>query len=293
MQDLDLAIGWPSRTYAVPTLITPYLATATGFANGTNSIKSTNLVHYYSTETPSRLPSLLRYTDHDLMQNAALHNHPPHPTARCPICQNLWNASHTESTPPSTFLPLSPCNHWLHYRCLIQLACDPSSPFKDKCPICHTQLYTWDAITALTLATRTGLYMCDTNPHGGSNFTPGASDAAAYEAECAGIDALIRRAFFAQLAQPSQYADGSPDLVCAYQNVVWEAGRQGVPRAQWLQCRTKVGAMLFFMLILVKMRRFLVEGHRGIFATEAWVAFEEGIMGMREKILREVHCEEG
>jgi hypothetical protein len=48
-----------------------------------------------SSTTPSSasrsLPSLLRYLDHDLVQNTASRNHPPHPLAPCPVCLLQWN----------------------------------------------------------------------------------------------------------------------------------------------------------------------------------------------------------
>jgi hypothetical protein len=62
--------------------------------------------------SPPPLPSLLRYVDHDLMQIATLHNSPSEDNATCPVCSKHWNSG-------STFLPLHPCGHWMHYRCLI------------------------------------------------------------------------------------------------------------------------------------------------------------------------------
>ncbi|KAF2845317.1 hypothetical protein T440DRAFT_460584 [Plenodomus tracheiphilus IPT5] len=241
---------------------------------------------------PPTLPSLLRYVDHDLMQSIAIHNRPPHPTAKCPFCQAHWNESFTLPTSAlatsslptlSTFLPLTSCNHWIHYRCLIAHACDLSNPGKDKCPICNVQLYHWDGVTALTLATRTNLTLIDTNPHG--SFTPAnppgptrflPSDTAEYISECSLIDSLIHQAFFTHLSIQSKYEDGSPDL-------------RGLPKARWLSWSTRTGCLLFGTLVVIKMRRFLVEGQAGIMRTEAWRVFENGGRELQRRIMEEVH----
>lgn len=313
LQHLEQAIGpRPSK----PTCATTATLTKPLSATSVAPIKDTTIIETASNdslETEHTFPSLLRYTDNLLMQNAALHNQPPPLTPPCPICQTPWNETTTLSSPnpPSTFLPLTPCNHWLHYRCLISRACDPSHPLKNHCPTCHTQLYTWDAITALTLATRSGIHLLDTNnlpafhpsisssSSSSSNTNTNSttltattlSDTAAYEADCALIVTLIHHAFFEQLALPSQFQDASPDLVRAYREVVWELERRGVPRARWLRWCTGVGWLLFGMLVFVKMRRVLEEEYGGVLGTEAWGAFEGEGYGLRERLLDEVHGE--
>ncbi|KAF1842280.1 uncharacterized protein K460DRAFT_291338 [Cucurbitaria berberidis CBS 394.84] len=257
--------------------------------------------------TSHPLPSLLRYVDHDLMQNIAIHNHPTHFNATCPVCFFQWDTPivtsvsttglpnttpHPESAASSTFLPLSPCGHWMHYRCLIWLTTQTGSDAKDKCFVCHKQLFEWDGITALTLATRTGLQLDDHNK--GGNFHPNTriwtpSDKVEYESECGLIVSLIEVHFFAQLNLPSCFADGSPDLVRAYQNVLDELDRMKKPKAKWLRWTTHTGWLLQGMLVAIKMRRFLVEAHEGIRQTEGWRAFEEGISVLQKSILEEVH----
>ncbi|CAO2657134.1 Nn.00g032600.m01.CDS01 [Neocucurbitaria sp. VM-36] len=257
--------------------------------------------------TSRSLPSLLRYVDHDLMQNAAKHDRPPHFNATCPACFRQWNtpippsigASRLPSTTldphsavTSTFLPLSPCGHWIHYHCLIQLTTQPSSALKDKCFTCNTQLFEWDGITALTLATRTGLELHDENK--GGYYHPGTriwipSDRAEYEADCALIDLLISQHFFAHLNLPSRFGDDSPDLVRAYYDVRDELEGMKRPQAKWLQWSTRTGYLLMGMLVAIKMRRFLVEEHGGIVKTEGWREFEEEAKTLQGKILEEVH----
>lgn len=117
-------------------------------------------VRMLMTALPRSIPSLLSYVDHDLVQSTASYNHPPHANATCPVCFNQWDtptlAGGLQSA-ASAFLPLSPCGHWVHYRCLIRLATKIDDDRKDKCVTCGVQLFVWEGITALTLATRTGL----------------------------------------------------------------------------------------------------------------------------------------
>ncbi|KAH7402890.1 hypothetical protein BKA66DRAFT_404832 [Pyrenochaeta sp. MPI-SDFR-AT-0127] len=243
--------------------------------------------------TPRALPPLLRYVDHNLMQNVSAHNRPPHPNATCPVCFLQWDsspmvtvaaASSLRTTPKatsviiSTFLPLSPCRHWVHYSCLIWLATQTTSDHKDRCPVCHIQLFEWEGITALTLATRTDLELQDQQKDGFFHpishvYTP--SDRTAYETECTLIDSLIAHFFFAQLNQPSRFVDLSPDLLR--------------PAAKWLSWTTQTGFLLLGMLIAIKMRRFLLEGHKGIVSTESWKEFDEGVKALQKRIMDEVH----
>jgi hypothetical protein len=137
------------------------------------------------------LSSLLRYVDHDLMQNTALHDHPPDNNATCPVCSKHWNAG-------STFLPLHPCGHWVHYRCLIWLATKTQSDQKDKCFFCSLQLFEWDGTTALTLAIRTDLAMQDVDVRVGGSWyiTSRPSDRETYQADCSTIISIVSGYFF-------------------------------------------------------------------------------------------------
>ncbi|KAF1938320.1 hypothetical protein EJ02DRAFT_354738 [Clathrospora elynae] len=250
--------------------------------------------------TPCPLPSLLRYVDHDLMQDAAAHDQPLDLNAICPICLLQWDTpiattvdtaglSHLVSQPTpaikSTFLPLSPCGHWLHYRCFIWHTAQTGNPDKNKCFVCRTPLYEWDGMTALTLATRTGLELQDQT----QDRYPYDNDREAYEAECVFIDSIINRHFFVSLGQPSKHVDGSPDLISVYYAVLDELDKLKKPQCTWLSWNTMTGFFLFGMLVCVKMRRYLVEGHDGIIVTEGWTGFEEGRVALREKILEDVH----
>lgn len=100
------------------------------------------------------LPSLFRYIDNHLMRTSHLHNSPPSPIAICPICQYQHNLAPIQTT----FLPLSPCGHWVHYRCFIWHT-TRLHQCRDKCPCCGVQLFKWDGINVLTLAMRTGIEM--------------------------------------------------------------------------------------------------------------------------------------
>jgi hypothetical protein len=246
--------------------------------------------------TPHRLPSLLRYVDVELMQSAAHHDQPTHPGACCVICFyksdtpiNALEANLGQPAVTSTFLPLSPCNHWVHYRCLIWLASTSDIKSRNKCPQCQTTLFKWDGITALTLATRTGIDMEDSST--GGSLVPGSfavSDKTRYEADCAIIESLIHAQFFQHLNKVSKFADGSPDLVQCFYDVLDALKRMGKPQARWLEYETQTGYLLWGMLVIIKMRRFLVEGHAAIRGTEAWRAFEEGMGTVQGRILAEI-----
>lgn len=242
--------------------------------------------------TPA-LPSLLRYVDNVLMRDKSRHDHPPHAGQKCMICNVQWNKASTAST----FLPLVPCNDWVHYRCLIWLA-TREGPHKDKCYACNTSLYEWDGISALTLATRTSLPLGDsykiTLPPG--TRVPARSDVsrfeeAAYEQDCRNIDNVITRRFFTQLKKPTGFSDNSPDLMQCYDSVLSDLAVMGWPQSMWLKSGTRVGSLLFGTLVAIKMRRFLVEGHGGIVQTEAWTVWMDGYRSLQGRIMEEVHGE--
>jgi hypothetical protein len=245
-----------------------------------------------ATPPPWVPPSLLRYVDGDLMRTAAAHNCPPHPAATCSVCHKQWDAPinpHQYSSPSaattSTFLPLLPCGHWIHYRCLVWLATQYHAR-KDTCYECGIQLFQWEGITALTLATRTGLNMEDGYRGGLLKM----SDRAEYEHECAKIQSLIHAQFFAHLFKESRHADGSPDLVQCFYDVLDTLQRMSKPQARWLQYNTQTGYLLYGMLVTIKMRKYLLEGHAKIEGTEGWKEFEVGRKTMQDKILAEVHA---
>ncbi|KAF9699293.1 hypothetical protein EKO04_003324 [Ascochyta lentis] len=236
------------------------------------------------------LPSLLQYVDHVLMQDKARHDQPPQAGRRCIICNLQWD----KASVPSTFLPLSPCNHWVHYRCLIWLATG-DGPHRDKCYACNTPLYEWDGISALTLATRTSLPMGHSRITTSSSDTDVAvvSDKDLYEQECLFIDDTIAHRFFGQLTRLTGFSDNSPDLVQCYDDVLNDLSAMGRPQSKWLRWNTYNGCLLFSMLVAIKMRRFLLEHHGLIVRTEAWTAWEDGCRSLQKRILEDVHMDRG
>jgi len=241
------------------------------------------------------IPSLLRFVDHDLIQDAAAHNRPPpHAKATCTICSKDWDSrgwipskspAACSSDPlaiTSTFLSLPPCGHWAHYRCLIWQATRNNQQQRDKCAACGIQLFVWEGITALTLAARTKLDMEDTQLFA-------TSDAASLDAENTIIDGLVHAQFFAALAQPSKYSDGSPDLIGAFYGVLEALQRMGKPTARWLQYSTQTGNYLYGSWVAIRLRRYLVEQHGKIQGTEGWREYVEGMEALKGRIRGEVH----
>ncbi|KAF2255166.1 hypothetical protein BU26DRAFT_388838, partial [Trematosphaeria pertusa] len=240
------------------------------------------------------LPSLLRYVDHDLIRDTSLHNKPPTPDAMCRICGHQHNLAPISTT----FLPLTPCGCWIHYRCFIWWVTRVTET-RASCPICGIKLAEWDGIGALTLATRTGFDMQDVQ------FAPYAcytdvdtqfvvnSDSTEYICECQLIEQLIGKHFFHQLhlaqqSQPPKYTDRSPDLTQCYYNVLDELDKMRRPRAKWLRWNTSSGFFLFGMLVAIKMRRWLVQEHGRIVQTDGWKYFIAGWDVLQEKLLEEV-----
>lgn len=239
------------------------------------------------------LPSLLRYVDRDLIRDITLHNRPPNLSATCPICHNIYNQAPIQTT----FLPLTPCGCWVHYRCFIWHVAQ-AVPSHSNCPVCNLVLFEWEGITALTLAARTSIdlqntlfpsYMLYTDSVTGTVVT---CDYSAYAADCTAIDTLIERTFDTHLhATTKKHADDSPDLTVCYYGVLDALDKQNRPHARWLQWSTATGFLLFGMLVVVKMRRFLVESQERIVGTLGWEEFEKGRMQLQERILKEVWCE--
>jgi hypothetical protein len=241
------------------------------------------------------------------MLTAAVHNHPEHANVTCAICILPWDSlvpiaaringvpQATQFTPAvrSTFLPLSPCGHWVHYRCLISTTTQTSSDGKDKCFVCRTPLFQWEGITVLTLATRTGfgfqLEEQIRDPADRLVSTSTGPSYTAYRAECDTIDALIPQHFFAQLTYPSRFTDRSPDLVNVYYDVIQSLAAMRRLQSRWLSYGTDIGYLLFCMFVCIKMKRWLEEKQSEITATEGWRVFEEGREAIRGKILAEVN----
>jgi hypothetical protein len=244
---------------------------------------------------PQQLPSLLRYIDHDLMQNVAAHDHPQHPDATCAICILPWDSPVLQLTPAarSTFLPLSPCGHWVHYRCFIYTTTQTDSDGKDKCAACRMPLFQWEGITALTLATRTGFQLEERirNPADRLVNTSIGPSYFAFEAECDIVDAMIPQYFYAQLTQPSRFTDGSLDLVNVYHEFIKGLAAARRPHSRWLSYHTDIGYLLFCTFAGIKMRRWLLECHGRLAATEGWKAFEESRLTIQGKLWGEVHKE--
>ena len=224
------------------------------------------------------LPSLLQYTDTLLMRSTHLHNNPPDSIRACISCRSVWDNAKI----PSTFLPLSPCGHWIHYRCLIWLATRDDA-HHDRCPACKVVLFEVDGMGALTLAARTRVPMGDRALR--VQEGRGRGDRAEYEEQCEMIERVIEGGFFRELARESGFADKSPDLVRCFDGVVEELGRPG---ARWLRWSTRTGRLLFCLLIAVKMRRYLLEEQRGVLQTEAWAVWEEGCWRLQRWVLEDV-----
>ncbi|KAJ8112565.1 hypothetical protein OPT61_g5093 [Boeremia exigua] len=236
----------------------------------------------------SLLPSLLRYVDNILMRSKPRHDHPPDATQACVNCKVQWDRADVTST----FLPLCPCDHWIHYRCLIWLA-TLDERYRDKCPACKTQLFEWDGISALTLATRTSL------PMGNEQFTittPGhhpvvTSDRSEYEHESRVIEEMIERRFVTQIGAPGRSLKASVDLVQCFNDVLNDLKTMGRPQTKWLGWVTTTGSLLFGILVAIKMRRILLDGYPLVTQTEAWSAWESGCQSMQRALLEDVHKE--
>jgi hypothetical protein len=90
------------------------------------------------------------------------------------------------------------------------------------------------------------------------------------EAEVDIIDAVIPHHFSAQLSQPSLFNDRSPDLVTMYLGVTNQLTAMRRPTSRWLSYRTAIGYLLFHLLVCIRMKRWLEEGHGLILGTEGW-----------------------
>ncbi|KAF2275789.1 uncharacterized protein EI97DRAFT_355657, partial [Westerdykella ornata] len=207
------------------------------------------------------LPTMFRYLDALLLQCRHLHDKPPQPDLICPICSYAWDK------PPirSTFLPLTPCGHWVHYRCLIWRASANHSD-RARCLTCGVVLFEWEGISMLTLATRTGLLPIE-NPALQRNYFDNDANMIvtntreAYEADCAVIENTIYTCFNEEYVRT---------------DVLAELHRRERPRAMWLKYHTDEGLVLWEMLVSIKLKRFIEENCGWVMGTDGWKQFEEG-----------------
>ncbi|PSN70028.1 hypothetical protein BS50DRAFT_662063 [Corynespora cassiicola Philippines] len=239
-------------------------------------------------------PSLLRYVDNDLMVDDLRHNNPPETAKICPGC----GLQHDQAAIPSTYLPLRPCGHWMHYRCFIFWTSQLHNQ-NNKCPVCNCQLYEREGIAVLTLATRTSLPMADNHWEPAARYRDEktgywcCSDREEYIVDCLTIDEIIKDVYFhhyyrEQLSDTPKYQDHSPNLVQVFYDVLTEISKRKLPRAQWLRWKTWLGYLLFGMLVLIKMRRYLSDTQPGLAVTQGWNDFEGGYSALQARILEEV-----
>jgi hypothetical protein len=244
--------------------------------------------------TPSPLPSLLRYVDNYLSRNKNLHDKPPDPNAKCPICNTIYKRAFVQSI----FLPLSPCGCWVHYRCFIWHAA-VTTRNREACPVCTTPLFQYEGITATTLAIRTNFELpneawpdnqqyrdLDTNHMVRSNYSE-------YAAECTHIEDVIHRQFFHSLTLVSPYTDRSPHLTNCYYAVMEDLVLHRRVKSRWLEYHTEEGYFLYGMLVGLKMRRYLEEKQTLIVGTEGWKGLLEGLGTLQRKILEKVRGQDG
>ncbi|KAF1973079.1 hypothetical protein BU23DRAFT_142684 [Bimuria novae-zelandiae CBS 107.79] len=251
----------------------------------------------------SSLPSLLRYVDNELLRRRAEWNKPPVSNIICYVCYR----SYYDVPYPSDYLPLT-CGCWMHYRCFIDHVVTDrlraGGREQDCCPICGTRLFVLEGIVQFTLAMRTNLTMWNKeylavdyywDEHTGKRVV---SDATAYAADCLLIENMIQTqlAIFKGLSH-SPYSDNSPDLRTCYYAILADLDKHRCPRSRWLsfnratvssQRYSSVGFFLFGMLVMLKMRRLMMENHPGIVETEGWADYENSREELQGMILKEV-----
>jgi hypothetical protein len=142
-------------------------------------------------------------------------------------------------------------------------------------------------ITALTLAARTGINMENHSTIGTLASTSFAgSHSAWYEADCAVIESIIHTQC---LGMESKYVDFSPDLVQRFFVVLNTLESMGKPSAPWLKFETRMGSLLWVMLVTIKIRRHLIAEHGAIQGTEGLRRSDEWGATLQNIILEEVH----
>jgi hypothetical protein len=156
------------------------------------------------------LPSMMRYLDFHLNATRVYGQH-PHPQATCPIC----HFPHDQSPVATTFETLPPCQHQVHYRCLIWWV-TRLNPARDKCPFCYIPLFKWDGVSALTLAARIGLqlengiFAAHTGRLKGLWYVDEEtriqcdSDQSEYESDCKWIEMRAKRCYHEEMRRGNQ-----------------------------------------------------------------------------------------
>lgn len=246
---------------------------------------------------PSQLSNMLRYVNHDLLQDPTNSKSPPHPGASCPLCFDMWDAplrAPTANTGNAT-LPVFVrvvCGHWIHYKCLITAA-TKMDYHSNKCAQCGTRLFEWEGITALTLATRHEITMANYS-HDGVLQAPShlckGTDQAEYEHECEEIESNIEAQIVVALKQQSTYPDRSPDMVRCFLEILNVLQRMQKPNARWMQYSTSTGFSLYALLVFIKLRGQLTMGHLHVVGTMGWAEFETAGRLLSERIWAEVNA---
>jgi hypothetical protein len=244
--------------------------------------------------TPSPLPSLLRYVDNNLSRSKDLHDKPPDPDAKCPMC----NTIHHHAFVKSVFLPLSPCDCWVHYRCFIWHVV-VNTQNREVCPVCNTLLFNYEGITATTLAIRTNIARPNETWPANQHYRDldtcqiVRSSYSEYAAECKHIEDVIHRQFFHSLTLTPPYDDRSPDLTKCYYAVMKDLVLHRRIKNGWLEYHTEEGYFLYGMLVGLKMRRCLKEKQTVIVGTEGWTGFLQGMDVLQGRIWQKVREESG
>ncbi|KAF2727403.1 hypothetical protein EJ04DRAFT_570408 [Polyplosphaeria fusca] len=254
---------------------------------------------------PETLPSLMRFTDNILMRSYGMHDNPPGGHGhRCPICY------YTHQSAPlafaSAFVPL-PCNHWVHYRCIIHRCTRVEGSQCNNCPTCKTKLFEWEGISVITVATRSHIEVDGLDyPQLAYETTVNryiSNEKEAYLAECEIMEMLIRKFFNVELGRLNGFdpsyescvlpnpSDGSPNLIRLWWEVLEELSRQRRPWCRLLQWKTHLGWLLFGMFVAVKIRRWVIEDPAFMIETNAWSMFEDSMRELQTKISQEIHGE--
>ncbi|KAF2000655.1 hypothetical protein P154DRAFT_399233, partial [Amniculicola lignicola CBS 123094] len=219
------------------------------------------------------LPFLLRYTDYHLFGTSSIHNNPPPNESRCNIC----DYEHQDVETPDTFLPLSPCFHWVHYHCFVWWI-SRIDERRDKCPVCGVTLFHFDEINATTLAARSNIDRENGEvpmyyDHDAKQLVH--DDNSQYEVDCASITDHVAWYFQCELRlQTDQSHPPYLDLLKVFDAVLGRLQETGRPRGKWLSYGTLMGERLWDTLVLIKMMRWLEENAKEVVGSQGWVELE-------------------
>lgn len=253
------------------------------------------------------LPPFMTYIDKHLALGIAMHNKPPDTSTKCGCCRQPQNTSAT------TFLPLSPCGHWVHYNCLVFRASRANPHIHNRCPVCNLELFAWDGINVLTAAARSYFQMESENLayhyYDYDAMMNVKTDSDQYNADCWVIELTIQaqyniwknqpedsrhqwyqniqvkiagdlaRGEYTLLNIPDNPTDGSPNLQAILFRVMQDLDTRQRPFAKWLQWSSLSGYLLFCTLVGIKMSRIVMDNHVEIVGSAGWMQF---ITGMRE-----------